>query len=129
MKKIPTFYHLVRPSHSSIKKILLKMFAMLIKNPLYISGVFIKNIKKCVQKWPTTTTTKKIQKACTSELQLKRTLIWVFHKFIHVMLSNFYLNRILKQKKTYFVEEEENEEIPNRKMKMKTTKKWKENCT
>jgi len=35
-----------------------------------------------------------------------------------------YLNRILKQtKKTYFVEEEEKEEIPNRKMKMKTTKK------
>ena len=34
-----------------------------------------------------------------------------------------YLNRILKQtKKTYYVEEEE---IPNRKMKMKTTKKMK----
>jgi hypothetical protein len=49
------------------------MFAMLIKNSLYISGVFIKNIKKCVQKWPTTTT-KKIQTAYTSELQLKRTL-------------------------------------------------------
>ena len=33
-----------------------------------------------------------------------------------------YLNRILKQtKKTYYVEEE----IPNRKMKMKTTKKMK----
>lgn len=36
-----------------------------------------------------------------------------------------YLNRILKQKKTYYVEEEEKEEIPNRKMKMKTTKKMK----
>jgi len=32
-----------------------------------------------------------------------------------------YLN--IKTKKTYYVEEEEKEEIPNRKMKMKTTKK------
>ena len=33
-----------------------------------------------------------------------------------------YLN-IKTKKKTYYVEEEEKEEIPNRKMKMKTTKK------
>merc|ERR1712129_158129 len=35
------------PLFSSIKKILLKMFAMLIKNSLYISGVFIKISKMC----------------------------------------------------------------------------------
>jgi len=34
----------------------------------------------------------------------------------------FYIST-LKQKKNYYVEEEEKEEIPNRKMKMKTTKK------
>jgi len=49
IEKNSNFYHLVRPSHSflSIKKILLKMFAMLIKNSLYISGVFIKISKMC----------------------------------------------------------------------------------
>ena len=42
------------------------------------------------------------------------------------MLSNFISQQNFKtKKKTYFVEEEENEEIPNRKMKMKTTKKMK----
>ena len=41
------------------------------------------------------------------------------------MLSNFISQQNIKtnKKKTYFVEEEEKEEIPNRKMKMKTTKK------
>jgi len=40
------------------------------------------------------------------------------------MLSNFISQQNFKtNKKTYFVEEEEKEEIPNRKMKMKTTKK------
>lgn len=41
------------------------------------------------------------------------------------MLSNFISQQNFKtnKKKTYFVEEEEKEEIPNRKMKMKTTKK------
>ena len=35
------------PLFLSIKKILLQMFAMLIKNSLYISGVFIKISKMC----------------------------------------------------------------------------------
>lgn len=122
--------YLVRPSHffSSIKKILLKMFAMLIKNSLYISGVFIK-ISKNVFKNGLQQQQQKIQTAYTSELQLKRTLFWVFLiSFKTCYAFEFYIST-LKQKKTYYVEEEEKEEIPNRKMKMKTTKKWKENCT
>ena len=121
--------YLVRPSHffSSIKKILLKMFAMLIKNSLYISGVFIKISKMCSKM--AYNNNKKIQTAYTSELQLKRTLFWVFLiSFKTCYAFEFYIST-LKQKKTYYVEEEEKEEIPNRKMKMKTTKKWKENCT
>jgi len=49
------------------------MFAMLIKNSLYISGVFIK-ISKNVFKNGLQQQQQKIQTAYTSELQLKRTL-------------------------------------------------------
>jgi len=51
------------------------MFAMLIKNSLYISGVFIK-ISKNVFKNGLQQQKKEIQTAYTSELQLKRTLIF-----------------------------------------------------
>ena len=103
------------------------MFAMLIKNSLYISGVFIKISKNVFKNG--LQQQQKIQTAYTSELQLKRTLFWVFLiSFKKCYAFEFYIST-LKQKKTYYVEEEEKEEIPNRKMKMKTTKKWKENCT
>jgi len=100
---------------------------MLIKNSLYISGVFIKISKNVFKNG--LQQQQKIQTAYTSELQLKRTLFWVFLiSFKTCYAFEFYIST-LKQKKTYYVEEEEKEEIPNRKMKMKTTKKWKENCT
>ena len=91
--------YLVRPSHffSSIKKILLKMFAMLIKNSLYISGVFIKISKMCSKM--AYNNNKKIQTAYTSELQLKRTLFWVFLiSFKTCYAFEFYIST-LKQKK------------------------------
>lgn len=128
MKKIPTFYHLVRPSHffSSIKKILLKMFAMLIKNSLYISGVFIKISKMCSKM--AYNNNKRFKQHIHLNFSLKGHFFECFISFKTCYAFEFYIST-LKQKKTYYVEEEEKEEIPNRKMKMKTTKKWKENCT
>merc|ERR1711956_115130 len=92
-KKISTFYHLVRPSHSfrPLKKILLKMFAMLIKNSLYISGVFIKISKMC-SKMAYNNKKKKIQTAYTSELQLKRTLFECFISFKTCYAFEFYIS-------------------------------------
>lgn len=122
MKKIPTFYYLVRPSHffSSIKKILSKMFAMLIKNSLYISGVFIKISKMCSKM--AYNNNKRFKQHIHLNFSLKEHFFECFISFKTCYAFEFYIST-LKQKKTYYVEEEEKEEIPNRKMKMKTTKK------
>jgi len=98
MKKIPTFYHLVRPSHSSIKKILLKMFAMLIKNSLYISGVFIK-ISKNVFKNGLQQQQKRFKQHIHLNFSLKGHLFECFISLFMLCFRILYLNRILKQKK------------------------------
>ena len=83
--------------------------------------MFLLKYQKCVQKWPTTTT-KRFKQHIHLNFSLKEHFFECFISFKTCYAFEFYIST-LKQKKTYYVEEEEKEEIPNRKMKMKTTKK------
>lgn len=96
------------------------MFAMLIKNSLYISGVFIKISKMCSKM--AYNNNKRFKQHIHLNFSLKGHFFECFISFTTCYAFEFYIST-LKQKKTYYVEEEEKEEIPNRKMKMKTTKK------
>merc|ERR1712008_201066 len=114
MKKKSTFYHLVRPSHSfrPLKKILLKMFAMLIKNSLYISGVFIKISKMCSKM--AYNNKKRFKQHIHLNFSLKGHFFECFISFKTCYAFEFYISTEFKTtKKTYYVEEEK--EIPNRK--------------
>jgi len=100
------------------------MFAMLIKNSLYISGVFIKISKMCSKMAYNNNKNKRFKQHIHLNFSLKEHFFECFISFKTCYAFEFYIST-LKQKKTYYVEEEEKEEIPNRKMKMKmkTTKK------
>jgi len=143
MKKNSTFYHLVRPSHSfrPLKKILLKMFAMLIKNSLYISGVFIKISKMC-SKMAYNNNKKRFKQHIHLNFSLKGHFFECFISFKTCYAFEFYIStefkkkkknllcrkkKKKKKKKTYYVEEEKKYLIE--KWKWKQQKKWKENCT
>ena len=86
------------PLFSSIKKILLKMFAMLIKNSLYISGVFIKISKMCSKMAYNNNKNKRFKQHIHLNFSLKEHFFECFISFKTCYAFEFYIST-LKQKK------------------------------